>query len=255
MADAAARWVELEGASNVRDLGGLPLAGGGTTAYDVLYRGDTAQEWTPADEVVWHERGLALVVDLRTPGEAELEGRPSLVERGEVAYLNAPLLPDEALLPGDDGEVLVRDRDREDRVEHYLGYLRGEGARQLARAVSALAASPGPALFHCAAGKDRTGVVAALILEAAGVEREAVVADYAVTNERLDGVYARLSRRPTYAVDLAVLDWAAFAAEPATMRRFLETVEDRFGSAAACLCAVGVEPAALESLARRLRAA
>ena len=56
-----------------------------------------------------------------------------------------------------------------------------------------------PALFHCAAGKDRTGVLAALVLDAVGVERDAIVADFALTNERLERVGARLRRMPTYA--------------------------------------------------------
>jgi protein-tyrosine phosphatase len=187
------RWVAVEGSSNVRDLGGLPLRGGGTTASGVFYRSDTPQEWTLSDTQAWRERGLGLVVDLRTPLEAEQEGRGPLVDAGEVRYLNAPLLPDEAVLR-DDSELVVHDDSRRARVERYLSYLSGDGGRNLVRAVEALTDSEAPALFHCAAGKDRTGVLAAFLLEVAGVEREAVVADYALTTERLDGIVERLSR-------------------------------------------------------------
>src|ERR1700750_1782253 len=105
------------------------------------------------------------------------------------------------LVPGDDRarQIVVAERRETDRVAHYLNYLKYAGDRVL-EAVRIMAAPDGlPALFHCAAGQERTGVVAALVLDAVGVEREAVIADFALTNERLDRVAGRLRRMPTYA--------------------------------------------------------
>ena len=248
----ADRWVQVEGSSNVRDLGGLPLTGGGETAYGVVYRSDTLQEWTPADREAWRRRGLGLVVDLRTPLEAEQEGRGPLVDAGEVRYLNAPLLPDEAVLRGD-SELVVHDDSRSARVERYLSYLSGDGGANLVRAVEAIAASEQPALFHCAAGKDRTGVVAAVLLEVAGVERQAVVDDYALTTQRLDGIKERLGRLPSYARDMADRDPSHHLAEPGTMRALLDALDERHGGARAWLLAHGVAEETLQRLALRLR--
>jgi protein-tyrosine phosphatase len=246
------RWVAVEGSSNVRDLGGLPLRGGGTTASGVFYRSDTLQEWTPSDVETWRERGLGLVVDLRTPLEAEQEGRGPLVDAGEVHYLNAPLLPDEAVLSSD-SELVVHDNSRDARVGRYLSYLSGDGGRNLVRAVEALAEQERPALFHCAAGKDRTGVLAAFLLEVAGVKREAVVADYALTTERLDGIKERLSRLPSYARDMADRDPSHHLAEAGTMRGLLEALDARHGGARAWLLAHGVAEETVDRLAVRLR--
>ncbi len=246
------RWVPVEGSSNVRDLGGLPLAGGGVTAYGVVYRSDTLQEWTPADTDAWRSRGLGLVVDLRTPLEAEQEGRGPLVDAGEVRYLNAPLLPDEAVLRAD-SELVVHDDSRGARVGRYLSYLSGDGGANLVRAVEAIAASEEPALFHCAAGKDRTGVLAAVLLEVAGVERQAVVDDYALTTTRLDGIKERLGRLPSYARDMADRDPSHHLAEPGTMQGLLEAIDERHGGVRAWLRAHGVPEEMLDHLAARLR--
>jgi len=220
------RWVVVEGSSNVRDLGGLPLIGGGMTAYGVFYRSDTPQEWTEPDAQGWRMRRVGLVVDLRAPLEAEQEGRGPLVDRGDVRYLNAPLLPDRVVVRGHE-ELVVHDNSRAARVERYLAYLSDEGGGNLVRAVEALATSPMPALFHCAAGKDRTGVLAAFVLEVAGVEREATVADYGLTSERLPGILERLSRLSSYARDIAASDHDHHLAEPGTMRALLETIDTR----------------------------
>ena len=246
--------MSVEGSSNVRDLGGLPLVDGGQTVFGVFYRSDTVQEWTEADSQAWRDRRLGLVVDLRTPREAEQEGRGPLVDAGEVRYLNAPLLPDEAFVRGED-DLVVADDTRDARVARYLDYLSGEGGRNLVRAVEALAAADEPALFHCAAGKDRTGVLAAFLLEVAGVEREAVVEDYALTMERLDAVVARLARLPTYARDMADRDRSHHLAEPGTMQGLLAALDARHGGARAWLLEHGVGEDTVGRLAARLRGA
>lgn len=245
------RWVDVKGGSNVRDLGGLPLRVGGHTAYGVLWRSDTLQELTRADAQGWRSRGLRLVVDLRAPGEVAAEGRGPLADAPEVAYVNAPLIPDAAILPADDDEVVVHDRDRHGQVKHYQSYLRGEGARQVVAAVSALSQTT-PAVFHCAAGKDRTGVLAALILSAVGVERAAVVADYAATAERLPGVSARLRRLPTYGPGLVDVPDSDLVPRAATMAELLDRLDAEHGGAAGWLRSAGVTDEELGRLRRRL---
>lgn len=251
--EQTSRWIDLDGGSNARDLGGLPLTDGGQTAYGMLWRSDTLQELTPADATAWRRRGLRLIVDLRAPGEVAAEGRGPLAEHAEVSYVNAPLVPDAAILPVEEEEVVVHDRDPHGQVEHYLSYLRGAGARHLVAAVGALSDTT-PALFHCAAGKDRTGVLAALILSAAGVERAAVIADYAATAERLPAVSARLRRLPTYRTGLKDVPDSHLVPRSATMAELLGRLDARHGGPAGWLRAAGSTDEQLSRLRARLTA-
>ena len=246
------RWLPLTGAFNARDLGGLPLKGGGLTRHGVLLRSDTLQELT-GDDVAWLQAaGLRTVIDLRTPAEAAREGRGPLADT-EVAYANLPFIPDEVVIPDDPRhEVIVADRQERDRVEHYLDYLRLAAPRVVA--ALDLLASPGasPALFHCAAGKDRTGVLAAIVLEMNGVEREAIIADFALTNERLHAVAQRLIRLPTYERGMRRMSWQALQADPQTMRDFLLRVDDDLGGPTAWAVAHGLGITAANRLGRLL---
>ena len=116
-------------------------------------------------------------------------------------------------------------------------------------AVKVIASPAGPpALFHCAAGKDRTGVLAALVLDSVGVEREAIVADFALTNERLERIGARLRRMPTYSNYTGKLATRDMGADPQTMTDVLEALDEEHGGAAAWLLANGLTTAELESL-------
>jgi protein-tyrosine phosphatase len=165
------RWLELEGIENVRDVGGLPLRDGGSTRPGVLLRSASLEYMTQADvATLVDEFGLTLVLDLRTPREVDRDG-PTAVAAAGVETVALNLIGDSRhWLPetGDDTDPLVR---------NYLGYLE-DHPQNVVHAVRRLAApEAGPALVHCAAGKDRTGTVVAMVLDAVGVERDAVVAD------------------------------------------------------------------------------
>jgi protein-tyrosine phosphatase len=105
---------------------------------------------------------------------------------------------------------------------------------------------------HCAAGKDRTGVVVAVLLEAVGVPRAEVVADYALTNERIEQIYDRLLGTDTYGVDVARIGLDAHRVDAFTMQAVLDVVDERWGGAAAYLQKAGLEDGWLESLRARL---
>ncbi len=215
----------------------------------VLLRADTLQELTPQDVTVLRDWGLRTIIDLRTPIEADLEGRGPLADE-PIAYANLPFMPDELLVPGNDKarELIVAERRESDRVEHYLNYLKYAGDRVLG-AVRLVASPDGPpALFHCAAGKDRTGVLAALLLDAVGVEREAIVADFALTNERLERIGGRLRRMSTYANYTGTLTLNDMSADPQTMTDVLAALDKDFGGAAGWLTTAGLTTNELASL-------
>ena len=103
----------------------------------------------------------------------------------------------------------------------YLGYLRDRPDSVVA-ALRDAARADGAAIVHCAAGKDRTGVVAALALAVAGAPRDAIVADYVATGERLEPIVARLRASPTYGADLRGRTLDSHRPRAETMERFLE---------------------------------
>ncbi len=207
--DAVMRWIDLEGAVNVRDLGGLAAGDGGKTAPGRLLRGDNLQELTPADiSRLVRDIGLTTVVDLRSTSELGSEGPAPLDSVVGVRHVHHPVLPELGAATDVIADALVtrRNRDRsrypDDPVcGHYLGYLE-DRPDQVVGALRSVAGAEGAVLVHCAAGKDRTGVVVALALSAVGVRPDAVVADYAATGDRMAPLIARLRRSATYEADV-----------------------------------------------------
>lgn len=243
------RWLPMTGAENIRDLGGLPLSSGGQTRSGVLFRGDTLQELTEEDVALLRSLGLRTVIDLRTPLEADREGRGPLANE-PIAYVNLPFMPDEQMMRGRDvaQDLVVAERRETDRVQHYLNYLRHAGDRVVG-AVKVMAAPDGPpALFHCAAGKDRTGVLAAMVLDSVGVDREAIIADFALTNERLERIGTRLRRMDTYANYTGKLTLGDMSADPVTMHDVLATLDLEDGGAAGWLLEHGLGKDELDNL-------
>jgi protein-tyrosine phosphatase len=267
-----ARWLPLQGTTNTRDLGGLPLTRGGTTVPGRVLRSDDLQELTDRDVVVLvDDLGVTDVVDLRSSAEVRLEGRGPLRDQPEIVHRHFTLLPEAgtytdvyAAEEGEDEElpegwlesllprsVAAEHETETPAVRSYLGYLT-DGADNVVGALRAITASSGTALVHCAAGKDRTGVVCALALEVAGVERDAVVTDYALTAERIDDVVGKLAARPTYAQDMARRDVASHTPRADSMRRLLDLLDADHGGAAGWLAEHGFGPQEQDALRRRL---
>jgi protein tyrosine/serine phosphatase len=121
-------------------------------------------------------------------------------------------------------------------------------------AVRSIARSEGAALVHCAAGKDRTGVVVALALTVAGVPAQAVAADYAATAERTEAIVARLSRSRLYVRDITSKPADLQRPRPETMTAFLEQMDARHGGVAPWLTGNGLSPGDLDILRVKLRA-
>lgn len=271
------RWIALEGTTNTRDLGGLPTRDGGRTQYGRVLRSANLQTLTPGDvHRLVDEWGLQEVIDLRTTAEVLLEGRGPLRAVPTVTHRHFTLLPERgqrtdvfaveedddqvrAGLPADWAESLLPRatapgaEDEPPAVRSYLGYL-VDGAENVLAALRALAAGgPGATVVHCAAGKDRTGVVCALALTVAGVEPDAIVADYAQSAEVIDAVVALLAASPTYAEDMARRDAASHTPRAESMRRLLEVLEERHGGGVGWLTEHGFGTDEQAALRARLR--
>lgn len=253
-------WIELEGAVNVRDIGGLPTQDGGQVAGRRLLRADNLQDLSPSDvHLLVTELGVTTVVDLRSPGELAAEGPGPLTRLESVRHVHHPVLAESGTATDAAADALAVRRDGagarypDDLMTgHYLGYLEDRPAEVVA-ALRSVAQADGAALVHCAAGKDRTGVVVALALSAVGVRPEAVVADYAATGERVDAIVARLRRSPTYAADIDSKQASSHRPRPETMTAFLEQVDVRYGGTTGWLDSHGFGPDDQRRLHAKLR--
>jgi protein tyrosine/serine phosphatase len=247
-------WISLDGAVNVRDVGGLPTVNGAVTAPGRLLRADNLQDLSDADIArLVREFGLTRVVDLRTTAERVAEGPSPLAALGSVEHVHHSMILQDHDRPGDDdeqvvSEVLLARQERfagaepDDVVSGvYHGYLE-DRPDSVVGALRAIADSPGAAIVHCAAGKDRTGVVVALALLAVGVRRDAVIADYVATADRIDAILARLGASPTYADSIARITPAEHTPRAAAMERFLSRVEAEPGGVLGWLAGAGFGP-------------
>jgi protein-tyrosine phosphatase len=237
------RFVPLEGCVNFRDLGGYPAVGGRRVRRRVLYRSDALHQLSPADVArVRDALGVRTVIDLRTSAEVASDGVGPLplppVQRHHLPLFEAD--------GRDPSERTPRPLD-----EIYALMLRF--AREpIARALDVIAASPGPAVFHCAAGKDRTGVIAAVVLAVLGVPDEHVIEDYAATRKSLERIVARLRASEGYQYIFEELPPETLHAEPETMARLLEHARERYGGLRGWALGAGVAPATVATLELRL---
>ncbi len=253
-------WIDLEGAVNVRDLGGLPTDDGGQTAVGRLLRADNLQELSPSDvSLLVRDIGLTTVVDLRSSAELASEGPAPLDAVPGLRHVHHPVVPEVGSATDVVAEALLvkkmQDRSRfpsDPTCGHYLGYLE-DRPDEVVGAVRSIAHDQGAALVHCAAGKDRTGVVVALALTAAGVRPQAVVADYAATGERTEAIISRLRRSPTYTRDIDSVPAEAHRPRPETMAAFLEQMDSRYGGVARWLTDHGLSAGDLDLLHAKLR--
>ncbi|ABW13155.1 protein tyrosine/serine phosphatase [Parafrankia sp. EAN1pec] len=232
------QWIELTGAHNVRDLGGLPAAGG-TVRPGVLLRGDNLDSLTIEDIALLRDRvGLRGVVDLRAPFEnpRAAEWFPQL----GITWMHEPLMD----FTGLSDPKALRDRIGGDYARFYAIMLENAGPGLVRILDFLVSGDRTPALVHCAAGKDRTGITTAVLLAAAGVERDAIVADYLATEQRIERVREALSRRPEYShlsagrsaprgIGTAVL------VDPKAIASVLDTIDAAPGGPAGYLAANG----------------
>ncbi len=228
-----------DGIFNVRDLGGVTVEGG-TLRPGALVRGDALHRAGPETTAGLVAHGVVAVIDLRDAAEREREG--SFAAAG-VEVVHAPVL---------DPHYEWYDRDAT-LAERYVEILDNFGDR-FAVAVDVVARTDGGVAYHCAVGKDRTGLLTALLLGVLGADESSIVEDYARSSRAttvqaswstLRGVYDR----PVTDEDLATGVWSA---RPETMATALEWLHSTHGDAAGYLVAAGVDPATIEALRARL---
>jgi protein-tyrosine phosphatase len=241
-----------DGCVNVRDLGGLPTEDGGETRSGQVIRSDNVGRLTDAGWQTVAAHGVTRIVDLRWPEEAaEDPPRGVAIEVVRVSVLGEMLAKESDYLRALDAHL----DDVDDVADHYAwSYVEflERNRERFGDALSAIADADGPVVVHCMGGKDRTGLVAALLLRLAGVSLADIGRDYALSGPNLATVLAPwLAEAPTE-VDRRRRE--KLSQTPAdAMGRVIQTVEQRYGSVAGYLRAAGVSDAHVERLRRRLR--
>lgn len=245
---AADRRIGFEGATNFRDLGGYRTHRNTRVRWGKIFRADSLHRLSPADLVLYRQLGLRTVFDLRT--DRERVERPNPVQSRALTIIGRPSGVAAAELPrglsAADGERFLRDL--------YLGLIE-HAAEQIGELFQAFAGGDAlPAVFHCHAGKDRTGIVAALLLEALEVERTAVLDDYELTSRYWsrnpqDASFERLIEAGLSPEAAA----GAFTAPRWAMESALEGLDAEHGGIVQYLTGpAGMHPREVETLRRRL---
>ncbi|MCC7364783.1 MAG: tyrosine-protein phosphatase [Dehalococcoidia bacterium] len=232
--DSTLRDIELEVAYNVRHIGGYDTASGGRTAPSVV-RSASLHGLTPASVGRLADLGVRAVVDLRSTVERQRDVTPELADAG-IAAIHAPVFEQDASPVG--------------LAEQFPGFatvyqrMLASGRTAYRVLFETVARTDGTVLFHCAAGKDRTGVGAALLLSVAGVEPGDIVADYARSAGLLEPMKASIRERMEREKRE---DWptperiaALMASHAADMRATLEYIEQQWDGAEGYLADIGL---------------
>lgn len=241
--------LDWEGCLNVRDLGGLPTEDGRATQPGRVVRADNIRKLTDTGWQALADHGVRRVVDLRMPVElAEDSPRDVDVDVVHVSVFGDGM--DEAYVAGLDAHLASVEDVADHYVYSYVDWL--ERYREhFGRAFAAIADADGTVLVHCMGGKDRTGVVSALLLRLAGVPYNVIGEDYAVTAVNLE---------PSTSVWIPAVEdpverakWQRLAATPAAaMERVVHEVEARYGDVASYLRAAGLSDEQVVRLEERL---
>jgi len=242
------RHIAVDGLYNLRDLGGYATARGTQTAWRQFLRADSPHALNERGQARLQAEGLATVIDLRTGAEIAQAPNP-FAGRPGVVYAHRPLF--DQLAPAALADV-------DPAVCPLKGFYRTalDDRHEALRDIMELIArsDEGAVMFHCTAGKDRTGLVAALLLGLAEVAAEDIIADYALTEGLIAGLVARFLE----AAERDGRDVAAYgrllASPAATMRETLGHIQGRYGSVPRYLADIGVSQGDISALSDRLHA-
>lgn len=224
----------LKKAYNVRDLGGYAGTGRKQTRFHAFLRTDNLSDITQEDKDFLKAYGVRAVLDLR--GEAEAQKYPNPLQYDpEICYLNIPFITDEIM-------DLRKIRITGFHVPNFYRDLL-ESYELVCRIMNFIAAQKGCVLFHCMAGKDRTGVVAMLLLGLCGVSKEDIIANYQVTRTYLKD-YVTLNLED----EIRELEFS----KPEWMEETYDYLIHTYGSVEAYLQTAGLSKKTIKKLKKKL---
>lgn len=236
---------------NLRDLGGTPVVGG-LVAEGFAIRSDDLST-IPADtaqELV--DGGLRSIIDLRSRNEVEVTGRGPLLEQ-PVSYHHVPFMSTLGM-----PKIARPAAGQIPAMSEFYPALFESAAAQIVSALAIMAHAPGTVAFHCAAGRDRTGVLAAALLLTLGADDDTIVAEYELTHPNTEAIMTRLAPNMRQVMLAAGFDLDPAArqavADPGAddaMRATLRTLRERYQDPLAPLVAAGLNDRLVGQLRER----
>jgi len=226
------RRIILHGTENTRDLGGYPAKNGHTTKYKAFLRSDIPGELSAEDEQIIKDMNITTIIDLRS--HDEIERTPCyFADKPDFHYHHFHLFGHTIFVNGEDNVG-----------EGYMGTLKTENLPHIFRSI---ANAPAGVLYHCTAGKDRTGIVSAILLLLAGVEKEDIIADYIIT-------YPYLARRLLIEIKEHYPDFPAYMgySNYEYMDTFLTLFAEEFGTAENYLKSIGLTAEEISTIENKL---
>jgi protein-tyrosine phosphatase len=245
--DESNREIVFEGCFNFRDLGGYRTSDGSRIAWRRLFRSDHLSLLSGGDcQRMERDLGIITVLDLRDTQTVAARGPARL----GVRCVNVPLLSDEVVAQS--GPKIAESSPRT-----FMRHTRDDATAEAVAAVFALLAdeSSYPLVFHCLGGKDRTGLVAALVLGVLGVDDEDIARDYAMTESNMARTIERMRKRGLLPEDGSFtkeIPREFFETPPSAMISLLQEIREQHGSVRGYVTSCGVDATALDGLARAL---
>ncbi len=235
------RRIPLQGAYNTRDLGGYPCPLG-ATRFGVFLRSDSPHALTQQDLQLLYDYGVRHAIDLR--GDDECAKAPSVFPQSTRFTSYHVPLSDVLETPDYEGDTPGS------MAGLYISLLEHSGA-QLAEIIHILASAEGGTLYHCAVGKDRTGVVSMLLLLLAGVQNEDIVADYAITEIYMHEVFSAFLQEAQKQKWVEAQHPYRTYSKPKSMWRVLRHISEKYGNVASYLASIGLCSSDLEQLRKK----
>jgi protein-tyrosine phosphatase len=250
MAEKFDRHLKFNSVLNFRDIGGYRRRQGKTVAWRRIFRcGEFRNITEPDMKRLTEELGVNSIIDLRNGFELENHGKGRL-EGSNIKYCNIAFMAD-----GGDPEANARRYSQLTNMgDFYLQLARQKDfGKKIVEALEVIA-DPGnhPLVFHCAVGKDRTGMLAAVLLSLLGVDEKDIIDDYALSEPYMDELMAKIKVAPPNggpSMDIPGYFWKA---SPSSMELFLSTICKEYGSVPQYVAAMGGQPDLAERLAKAL---
>lgn len=225
------RRIKLQGTENTRDLGGYPTKNGAMTRYGMFLRSGVPNGLTPDDVEKLKNMGITTIIDLRS--QPELDRTPCHLSNADgFDYYNFSVITDDFMSAGEQAIPIS-----------YFNMCKGP---HMPTVFQILADMPGGALYHCTAGKDRTGTISAILLMLAEVEKPDIIADYIITYPHLTNLIRSLRN------DHPDIPAYVGRSNPEYMEEFLRLFEQEYGTAENYLQTIGLTSDSIQRLKAKL---